>query len=241
MTDTVVHELTPLPSPPLPAPPTSYPPPTVTPYRPLGLLGGVLQGMLIGVAVLDLALALVARHALDTLDTGPVGAGVIGLALGVIATGVVTFVWCYRATANAEVLGARDLGFTPASAVWWWFVPFANLVKVPQLLSRLSQASRPEVGLGTDWRGARASGLVPVWWAAWLVCRGLSRLASEADTLDSFWISDAGLAFLVGADLLSVVLAVAVFRGITVHQRHRATRLARSGQQRADLADHAAT
>jgi hypothetical protein len=235
MTDTIVQELIPLPPPP-PLWATSN-----TRYRPLALLGGVLQGMLVGVAVLDLTLALVARHALDTLDAAPINAGIIGLGLGVIATAGITFVWCHRATANAEVLGARDLGFTPASAVWWWFVPFANLVKVPQLMSALSKASRPEVAPGTDWRRAAASRLVPAWWGTWLLVRVLSRLASGADSLDSFWISDGGLALLVAADLLSVVLAIAVFRGITADQRHRATRLARAGLQPPDLADHAAT
>jgi hypothetical protein len=65
--------------------------------------------------------------------------------------------WVYRATANARVLGWSRRAAGPAAAVW--FIPLANWVLPPLVVSAVARAS-----------GWRQSGLrVWSWWLAWTV------------------------------------------------------------------------
>ncbi|MDE4014951.1 DUF4328 domain-containing protein [Glaesserella parasuis] len=42
---------------------------------------------------------------------------------------IVYLVWLYKAHVNLSILGAKNLRYSHASVVWWWFIPIANLWK----------------------------------------------------------------------------------------------------------------
>lgn len=89
--------------------------------------------------------------------------GLIQLTL-FITTGVTFLRWLHRAVRLAETLGA-DVGATPGWAVGYWFVPFVNLYRPYQVVTRLAAVI-----------GARLpSGLQGWWWALWLISNGLDR------------------------------------------------------------------
>ncbi|HKP70301.1 MAG TPA: DUF4328 domain-containing protein, partial [Pyrinomonadaceae bacterium] len=82
-------------------------------------------------------------------------------------------IWLYRAHANLDALGARNLEFTPGWAVGWWFIPFANLVKPYQAVREVWYESDPDadpndkVFLTASLRTAPT--YMGVWWAMWLI------------------------------------------------------------------------
>lgn len=43
--------------------------------------------------------------------------------------GIVYLVWLYKAHVNLSILGAKNLRYSHASVVWWWFIPIACLWK----------------------------------------------------------------------------------------------------------------
>ncbi|MEM6313012.1 MAG: DUF4328 domain-containing protein [Planctomycetota bacterium] len=60
--------------------------------------------------------------------------GLVGIVL------IVGFMmWCFRAGKSAEVLTRTKLNHSPSSAVWWWFVPVANLFKPFAALREIAQ------------------------------------------------------------------------------------------------------
>ena len=76
---------------------------------------------------------------------------------------VAWLMWQSRATENAWAAHA-PMGVTPAWAVLWWFIPFANMGKPAGAVSRLVRSTDPAA------RSRRVDGLlVVVWWAAFLI------------------------------------------------------------------------
>lgn len=90
-------------------------------------------------------------------------------ALLFLITAVVAMIWLYRATANAQAMGASDLMVSPIMAALWWIVPLMNLF-MPYLAVRdLWRASeRPR-----DWQGVSAPATILVWWILW-ICAGIA-------------------------------------------------------------------
>ncbi len=86
--------------------------------------------------------------------------------------------WIYMAGRNLVEAGYQDLEFTPGSRIWWFAVPFANLVKPYQGMRELWNASHGEGDYTTG------NGLVGAWWALWLLhgfIGGFLRLAGGPD------------------------------------------------------------
>lgn len=106
---------------------------------------------------------------------GLIGIGVLGsIMLGVPLWGY----WHYRAAANLRALGRTTLSFTPASHVWWWFVPFANLVMPYRALQELYCASVSE---DDDWLLVVPPSTFPLWWGAYLAANVTSNLSLQMD------------------------------------------------------------
>ena len=87
----------------------------------------------------------------------------IAMVLWWLATASTFCVWVMRAGNNLIALGHRDLEFTPASRIWWFFVPFMNLVRPYQAMRELWNASHGRQDLGDT------VPLVAIWWGAWLL------------------------------------------------------------------------
>lgn len=111
---------------------------------------------------------------------------------------------------GAKLVDDRDLGLLRHSTGWAigaWFVPFLNLVRVPQIAADLYRVGRatPRAGL-----------VIGLWWALWLLDGFASRVAAaqpDADTADdivsgldvlggSYWFTLAS----AGATIAMIVL-----------------------------------
>lgn len=72
--------------------------------------------------------------------------------------------WLYRAHANAIAADLAALEYTPASAIFWYAIPIANLFKPYGAMKELWQASHRE----TIDSSQTAPGLIWLWWLTWI-------------------------------------------------------------------------
>jgi hypothetical protein len=123
-------------------------------------------------------------------------------------------VWIYRAGNNLLAAGFADLAFTPASRIWWFAVPFANLVKPYQGMLELWNASHGE----SDYTIGHA--LVGVWWALWLANGMLALIVLRGAGPDSgtgpLWLQSAG-------DVAVAIVGLALIRRIAQAQTNLAS------------------
>jgi hypothetical protein len=83
--------------------------------------------------------------------------------------------WIYRASANAHSL-SQEMTISPAWAVGWYFIPFANLVKPMHAMREIWLASHESDGSYEE--------RVPIlitWWTLWIVNNVLANLAWRFD------------------------------------------------------------
>ena len=114
---------------------------------------------------------------------------VVGILLH-ISTVIAFLTWVNRTHRNLGALGARSLEFTPGSAVWWFFIPIANLVRPYQILKEIWQWSEPRI-----WdRGApgrrRGAVLVFFWWILFLTMNLANRLSVSGSNRPNTPIGD---------------------------------------------------
>lgn len=156
--------------------------------------------------------------------------GLIALGVNVLrfvaylATVVAYLIWLHRAYRNLPALGARDLQYTPRSAVLWWFCPLANLVVPFRVVRETWQASdAASYQAPGGWKSAPTSILLNFWWASWLislfVINLVSRVSSAAATPDGYIISSVFNIFSCALFLLATLLAALVVRRIDLFQR----------------------
>jgi hypothetical protein len=117
--------------------------------------------------------------------------------------------WIYVAGDNLVEAGIDDLEFTTASRIWWFFVPFASLVKPFQGMRELWNASRGQWPYDTnDW-------LVSVWWGLWLATNILAYISTimnrDSRNLTAIWLH-------IAAEIAVAVVAIALLRGIAKGQ-----------------------
>jgi hypothetical protein len=101
-----------------------------------------------------------------------------------IATAVLFSTWVYRATANLPALGAVATRFTPAAAVWAFFIPFVNLVRGHQVMAMIWNESQPRPLTFAGFLKARSIPLVNWWWGLWIGSRvmgWIGELVSDVD------------------------------------------------------------
>jgi hypothetical protein len=151
--------------------------------------------------------------------------GLARIGLMVLAA-IVFLVWLHRVFRNLhDVLGTRGLDHSPAWAVGWWFVPFANLWKPKQVLTEAWRASGPEVpAFSAVWERSRSTPLVAWWWAAFLIANVLYRISNSmarGDELSLGTLSSSikvglvGDALVLGAGILLVVIVGQVATRLT--------------------------
>lgn len=77
-------------------------------------------------------------------------------------------VWTLRARRNLDLIGARDLTWTPAWAAGGWLIPFANLAVPFLVLQEVWKASNPRALLPHGWSLTKAPKRLAVWWGFWV-------------------------------------------------------------------------
>jgi hypothetical protein len=152
-----------------------------------------------------------------------------GLALVTFIVTIVLFLmWFARAYKNLVALGATDLRFTHGWAVGAWFVPILNLWRPKQIANDIWRASDPALQptAGASWRERPVSGLLTLWWLAWVVSvygwNLSTRLYFSGDGADDLRDADYADLVALSLDITAAALAIAVVRKLTERQSARA-------------------
>jgi hypothetical protein len=140
-------------------------------------------------------------------------AGVVGLmelvsVMLLIATAVVFSTWVYRAMSNLPALGSMSARFTPAGAVWAFFIPFVNLVRGHQVMATIWTESQPMPVNDNGFMKPRSVGIVNAWWALWIGGNVLEWVLSHAlDDVGSLAYNEAFFKLVrAGAALLCLLM-----------------------------------
>ncbi|MDH7972301.1 DUF4328 domain-containing protein [Sphingomonas sp. AR_OL41] len=128
-----------------------------------------------------------------------------------LATFVVFASWIYAAGRNLVAADADDLKFTPASRIWWFAVPFANLVMPYHGMRELWNASR------NVWPVETNTPIVAIWWSVWLGSGVLAWLLTLMTGTQGGGIN--GMYALCVIAIVRAVIAIILVRGITEGQR----------------------
>ncbi len=96
--------------------------------------------------------------------------GVVSFLVTMVAFGRVLV----QANRNTAYLGTPVREYSPASMVWWFFVPIANLAKPYYAVRDVFCASHPRGLVGY------APNVVMNWWAAWIASTIVERIAQGA-------------------------------------------------------------
>lgn len=155
--------------------------------------------------------------------------------MGFFQTGIaaVFIWWTYRATSNVASFGAVSSEFSPGWSIGWWFIPFANLVQPLRVLNQAWRASSPDLPVfeSPEWRKAKLTVLLPVWWIVYLVAYFAWSIAYGAwdATMDAGPLRDLTI-FLVIVTIAMGALAV-----VTIGMVASLTRRQDAANERFDL------
>lgn len=142
----------------------------------------------------------------------PIAGGVDTASLAFkLATFIVFASWIYAAGRNLVAAEAEDLEFTPASRIWWFAVPFANLVKPYQGMRELWNASRNVWPIETN------TPIVAVWWTVWLGSGVMAWLLTLMTGIQGGGVK--GMYLISAIAVVRAVIAIILLRGISEGQR----------------------
>lgn len=116
---------------------------------------------------------------------------------------VFLLMWFHRVVRQLKALG-RDIGESPAMAVWWWLIPLANWVKPYHLMKDVA----------TRLGGAHFTAALPL--SAWWGVNVLSRIMNQVDQriIGKLETADGGMstaAAMVGILSAAFALAMALY------------------------------
>jgi hypothetical protein len=140
--------------------------------------------------------------------------------------------WLHHAYRNLRALGAGNLRYASATAVWSWFVPILNLWRPKQVINDVWRASDPEAPADQSegaWWGTPTPLLFAVWWFVWIVLNfvynAAFRLFLRAESLEELQFASLLTTVSDAISVLGGLLGLAVIRRTTARQEARATRL----------------
>lgn len=127
----------------------------------------------------------------------------------ILVTAILFLMWVHLTTRNLRALSGAPPKFSPGAAVGWFFCPFMNLIRVPQVLAEIWYGSTYPVPFVRP-----MPVLIGLWWGGWIFTGLLTRIAvgttgpgaSIPGLIGSSWMS-------IVAELLSIAtagLAIAV-------------------------------
>jgi hypothetical protein len=218
-----------------PAAKNSYANQTYVPFQSLITLGNVV-GVMLGIVALAKVAAAIATINLvfragsaeelgnSEMQVAAVilGLAVIGAILLSIITGIVYFVWLYRAYANLPALGVDRLDASPGWAIGHYFIPILNLFRPYQTMAEIWSCSIP---LEDNRQGRTSSAIVGWWWAGWIIAALLGQVSGamvRGDVTPDLFIAAAWVD--VAMHVISVataILAALMIRWISENQERR--------------------
>ena len=101
-----------------------------------------------------------------------------------IISGILILKWIYQSSQNARYLGAKDMAFTPAWSIGFYFIPIVSLWKPYQAMKEIWQASQNP----NNWQLEKVSSILGVWWFFWIansmVGQAVFRMSRRAQEID---------------------------------------------------------
>lgn len=108
--------------------------------------------------------------------------GIVSL-ITFVASALLILQWIYRANYNARQLGAKNMHYTPAWSIGYYFIPIFNLWKPYQAMKEIWLASKNAV----TGHSSKNSSILPLWWTLWLASnllgQSIFRLSASAEKL----------------------------------------------------------
>jgi hypothetical protein len=129
-----------------------------------------------------------------------------------VATAILWLVWGYRTYANLLEVGCRRISSSPAASVYWWFVPFANLLMPFRITKEIWYRSE----LSNEFAEVSGDNLPPLqlWWAMFLISHFVSNMVYRSTKYNL------ALEFVSGVlDVASAYTAIQLVMGIHSHQQ----------------------
>ena len=162
-----------------------------------------------------------------------VAAALIALVSAEFLTAIAFLTWLFITVRNNAALGGRQLVFSPAAAVAWWFCPIANYVQPVRAVNEAWKVSTPMNGMvSADLRrGMRMAPMIIAWWLCWLTA-GIAlvvtgQLGSRTNpTLDDLMSHDAVLTASGILSAAAAFLGALVVRTLSARQEAKAAALA---------------
>lgn len=166
------------------------------------------------------------RHAWRSHERSAFIAGCIQAVALSLAT-VFFLGWLYQAAANLKLLQSVGASHTPAMAVVWYLIPFANLYRPYFIMQEIWRGSDPNaIGNSLAWLDVRPARLVCAWWFTLLAAGALALLGWYHDRSDTLiakgtlaWCASHFALGLAGIQLIFIIVR------ITDRQRQRYARL----------------
>jgi hypothetical protein len=143
-----------------------------------------------------------------------------------IPTIVLFCLWIYRAYKNLSYFRVRGLKYSAGWAVGSFFVPILNLFRPCQIAQETWRASDPDVPLDDPraWQSSSSSGIVGLWWAAWLISNIMANVALRMELRDPGQGGEAAAGINILSDLLSALaalLAILMIRQVQARQTEK--------------------
>ncbi|MVZ97723.1 DUF4328 domain-containing protein [Sphingorhabdus sp. IMCC26285] len=144
----------------------------------------------------------------------------VAMIIVAIATFVLWCMWLHRAAKNVVEADFSDFDYTPAWAVGWHFVPFANLFKPFEIMRKIWNAST-----GASTVLDAPAPIINRWWVAWLVA-GLAgnisgRIALQAESAETLYLGTVLGAISSIATFVAIPTAMLMLQTITQGQSER--------------------
>jgi hypothetical protein len=179
---------------------------------------------------LSIGWAMMAQSSYDDPGTRVIALGVVSLLamcsmMLFIATAVTFSMWIYRATANLPALGSLSCRFTPAGAVWAFYIPFVNLVRGHQVMAMIWTESQPLPLTDEGYLKPRSIAIVNWWWGLVITRNVLGWIVSWA--LTSVTTAAEASAFFMLPSAVAAILCLVMVHKADARQRAQAEDLAR--------------
>jgi hypothetical protein len=161
----------------------------------------------------------VPQASLEAIDQRSVILSVSLIALTIAAVVLFCLVMA-RGNRNARAFNRMPVTFTPGWAAGYFFVPVLSLWKPFQVMKEIWRASEPHPDPRLDLSFTEVSGLVPAWWAAYVLhaivgqvsLRMNGSLANAQDFVRAAWVDVISSVVSIMAALLAAALVRALSR-----------------------------
>ncbi|WP_373474278.1 DUF4328 domain-containing protein [Sphingorhabdus lacus] len=144
----------------------------------------------------------------------------VAMIIVAIATIVLWCMWLHRAAKNVIDADFSDFDSTPAWAVGWHFIPFANLFKPFEIMRKIWNAST-----GASTVLDSPAPIISRWWAAWLTAGFAgnisTRIALQAESADTLYLGTVLAAISSIATFVAIPTAMLMLQTITQGQSER--------------------